>query len=1061
MPAAYQLSSNTFQQARFLTTPQDSILCTDPTGYLQEKQLSLELMQQLVGLRITQDQWYGECLEYPLMNTLGQLYGYERIYPRGVLHKRCPDRFSPSDNKKVTRHTQTSKCFALVGMTIAELPDYVGTVRIVGGIADSVSVYLATGEPVISIVGENNAASIVSQLTEQWPHLKNQWVVALDHDLPGIFACQRTGYQWLVPEQFGDDWSDVRQREGLAALKQQLLQPARPPLVSIDLQTVTTNSLLSDTISQQNFKQAIGTLQSICSECPVQAVSAALKIIQRFHHLVPARLSEQQMMDAINMACRFCVHPDTLKALSHKLYGYRQQQLDVVRQNDSFSPKLIQSLGTHYHRITDSISPRTIDLSSEQLIFIKAGHGTGKTKTARALVHGLSQNPEARILSVSANCALTQEVAESFGLDHYQSLHPDSAATVNRLATTVHSLNKLQVTPVYKNSDGSIKKIDVLLLDEITQILSAFTSGKIDRPEAVFYTLLDLIEKTIENSGVVLCMDADLSSDCLWQFREWFPHLCDRMEVYDKPFEDSDIKVGFSTGIKARNAAIADLQDRLKLGQIITVASDSKKLVNDLREQVEQSNPNLSCLSIHANNSSHQEGKLFLQQPETEAPKYSMVLYSPAIVGGLSVTSVKPDHCYVFSYNKLDAPAIMQQMFRYRKTEEFTVIGDLMPPSKDCEDFLQRIHCLERMAGFDTSKPAYASDYVGFVERQRASKARLLKMGANALWNYLEQRKITVTPLSESQNPEDDNSGVADELKAIRQKHREELPRKLVQAKRLSETEYQQLSSQPLKTEIEQLSCQRYRIGLELGIDATQLTEDDCDFWLDIGARKFSRACMTPFANNLSLAAHEDDRDTPLCHRKYESLEQKYLHYLTEPLRDNNGWLNEWTETDARQVVDRVMQIEKEFPWALKRLGLIPASMIQGTGQYQKVVRPKQPNRYISFLLNQLGLKTESRQVRIGNGQRARYYRFEPKSYQRMMHYIQLKATKQGMNRVSQIKGKLYKPEALGQSPETFANWHARRWRCKARQPSAGNDTVVQGVTAEKTFFVSTQLPPD
>ena len=230
----------------------------DPTGYLQEKQLSLELMQQLVELRVAKDQWYGDCLEYPLTNTQGQLCGYERIYPRGVLHKCCPDRFNPRDNK-VTRHTRTSKCFALVGITIAELPEYFGTVRIVGGIADSVSVYLATGEPVISIVGENNAASIVSLLTEQWPHLNNQLVAALDHDLPGIFACHRTGCQWMVPEQFDDDWSDVRQREGLIVLRQQLFNPARKPVMPVDLQTVTTHSLLSDTISQQNFKQAIGT----------------------------------------------------------------------------------------------------------------------------------------------------------------------------------------------------------------------------------------------------------------------------------------------------------------------------------------------------------------------------------------------------------------------------------------------------------------------------------------------------------------------------------------------------------------------------------------------------------------------------------------------------------------------------------------------------------------------------------------------------------------------------------------------------------------------------------
>ena len=227
----------------------------------------------------------------------------------------------------------------------------------------------------------------------------------------------------------------------------------------------------------------------------------------------------------------------------------------------------------------------------------------------------------------------------------------------------------------------------------------------------------------------------------------------------------------------------------------------------------------MGCLCIHSDNSSHPEGKAFVQQPNTEAPKYSVVLYSPAIVGGLSVTSVKPDHCFVFSYNKLDAPAIMQQMFRYRKTKDFTVVADLMPPSKDCEDFLQRVHCLERMAGFEGSPTGYANDYVGFVERQRANKAKLLKMGANALWDYLEQRKITVTPLSESLNLGDDNSGTADELKAIRQKHREELPQKIVQAKPLTETEYQQISSQPFKTDNEQLSCQRYRICQELGID--------------------------------------------------------------------------------------------------------------------------------------------------------------------------------------------------------------------------------------------------
>ena len=174
MHAVLPSSDDFGQHNHFLTNPQNSKPITDPTGYLLEKQLSLELLSQLIGLRVAKDRWYGDCLEYPLTNTQGQLCGYERIYARGVLHKRCPDRFNEKDNKKVIRDTKTSKCFAPAGITVDELSEYRGTLRIVGGMADAVSLYLATNEPVISIVGENNAPAIVTLLTEQWPHLKSQ-----------------------------------------------------------------------------------------------------------------------------------------------------------------------------------------------------------------------------------------------------------------------------------------------------------------------------------------------------------------------------------------------------------------------------------------------------------------------------------------------------------------------------------------------------------------------------------------------------------------------------------------------------------------------------------------------------------------------------------------------------------------------------------------------------------------------------------------------------------------------------------------------------------------------
>ena len=1027
----------------------------DPTGYLQEKGLDFSVLNAQVGLSVFRDQWYGHCLEYPLINTQGKIKGSERIFPRGVLHKCNPDKFSEKDNKKVSRGTKTSECFSLIGITVKKLPDYGGILRVVGGLADAISVYEATNEPVVSIVGENNAASVASQLVKQWPHLKEHLLVALDHDLPGISACQRSHCSWLVPEHYGDDWSDVRQREGIKALQKQLERTVQKPLCPVDPNSLIIDPQLSQIIQNQNFKQSIGTLKKVCTETPEQAAAVALKIIQRFHYLIPSKLSEQELLTVIRMTCRFCVHPDTLRALTHKLYRLRQRSLDIVRKSDSFSASLIKALGDHYHTISDSISPRTIDLAPEQLIFIKAGHGTGKTKTARALVNGLSNNPEVRIISIGANRSLVQETSESFALDHYQNLHPDNAATVNRLATTIHSLNKAQVIPVYRKPDGSLRKVDVLILDEITQILGAFVSGQIDQPESVFYTLLDMIEKTVENGGVVLCMDADLSSEVVWQFREWFPQLHDQMQVYDKAYEDKGIKVRFGTGIKAKNAAIADLLDRINLGQIITVASDSKKLVNTLRQQIEQHHQDLKCLTIHADNSSHPEEKSFLQNPNAEAPKYSVVLYSPAIIGGLSVTSVKPDHCFVFSYNKLSAPAVMQQMFRYRKTDCFTVIGDLMPPTKDCEDFMKRIHSLERMSSlermnslermtdFDHPQPQMANDYAGFVERQRASNARLLAMGANGLWDYLEQRKMEVEPLAKSLNLEDDYSDTASELKAIRQQNRASLPGKLINASPLSESQYQQVHCLPFKTEDEQLSCQRYRICNELGVNPQQLTEDDCNLWLDVGL-----PTLTCFAAARGFDVTEDDQEKPLCHRKFESVLQKYLHYIMEPiLKEDYVFKDSWSRIEASEVVERIMAMDEKDQWAMQRLRLIPGSMITGSGNNQRIIRPKNPTDYVNnFLLaKRLGIKHSSFQKRNGNAREWRYSICQ-KSLHIMTRYAEQRAEAHGLKQVSRVKGKLLSMAIAGQPMETFIDWYWRRWAGGAVSKTVSTDGAVDPV---------------
>ena len=105
--------------------------------------------------------------------------------------------------------------------------------------ADAVNVFQATGEPVVCIVGENNARAIAVQLTEEWPHLSKNLIVALDHDLPRIMACHRTGFRWVVPQKYGEDWSDVRLNTGLQSLKKQL-QSVRNPIQTVDIKSIPT-----------------------------------------------------------------------------------------------------------------------------------------------------------------------------------------------------------------------------------------------------------------------------------------------------------------------------------------------------------------------------------------------------------------------------------------------------------------------------------------------------------------------------------------------------------------------------------------------------------------------------------------------------------------------------------------------------------------------------------------------------------------------------------------------------------------------------------------------------
>lgn len=921
----------------------------DPTGYLQEKKLDFALLSSLIDLRVVRDWWYGDCLEYPLINVKGQVAGCERIYPRGLLHKRSPERFVAKDNKKVTKGTKVSRNFALVGISHAELPKYLGYLRIVGGMADAVNVYLATGEPVVCIVGENNARLIAAQLTQEWPHLARNLIVALDHDLPGIMACHRAGFRWSIPQRYGEDWSDVRLDVGLQSLKRQL-QWVREPIQSIDLKSIPAPAV---EMAKDNFcgdyQSALKLLTKANNErC---AATLAKAIVSRFHHKVPAQCDEHDFIQRIQAANPYLLHPDTLSQLKRQLNGYCFKQRQVIQSACGLSSGKRKSLGEHYHSVS-VINPKTVPLEKGQITLIKAPYASGKTKLMSALSQAALQKGE-RVLAATHLVSLAHELARRLGLDSYLDIPESFMATVNRLVTCINSLCAPNVSRFLESG-----KTDILLLDEFSQHISVLGTSPHIKDPSVLARYLDLIEQT---PTVVIC-DADLSSYHVGLLQEWFPER--EIHFYEMPYsQDVTLTCQFATG-KAQAKSVIDHQllPSIAQGRRIAIATDSRAYAGKLEKIIRKQFPDISMLLFHGKNRNEPDQIAFQKNFDQEAQRYQVIIYTPAIESGVSIQAPF-DQVFGFSHNVVLPTKFVQMLRRFRSVEQFTVVADLIPGKKDNEDWLARVQALQYAERYVRNTDGVTvGEYDGFCEAERSRQVRLKALGGNGLFYLMQNRGFSMEYYQGKQQSE------SFELrwKATEEEAEKEERVAIQQSPIVSASQYDELSHKVEPRLQEICSCERYRICEELGIEPVALKEEDIEFWQKVGLTRLRRFMQFPLPDGSHYQPQPDQENTSICHRRFESIGVDVYRELLKPLFPNWDYQQSWGDKEAEQVVDRVEAYHNKYPFMLNQLKLIPDSVILNTTQGAKFQRPKSACNFVNRLLRMAGLVINSQQIRTG-----------------------------------------------------------------------------------------------
>lgn len=175
----------------------------------------------------------------PIFNIEGKRVGHQKITPEG--------------KKKFSTGLEKDGSFSVVGGKLE------GLCYLSEGWATSASVHECTGRPTVFCLDSGNLPKVAEKLKEARPECT--FVVAADHDEPGIKAAEQTGLPYVTPERIGLDWNDVHLARGKAYVAQKL--KPRDPLDDIvmiaDAEPVlAANYLVKNWIGVEQFAVIYG-----------------------------------------------------------------------------------------------------------------------------------------------------------------------------------------------------------------------------------------------------------------------------------------------------------------------------------------------------------------------------------------------------------------------------------------------------------------------------------------------------------------------------------------------------------------------------------------------------------------------------------------------------------------------------------------------------------------------------------------------------------------------------------------------------------------------------------
>lgn len=280
------------------------------------------------------------------------------------------------------------------------------------------------------------------------------------------------------------------------------------------------------------------------------------------------------------------------------------------------------------------------------LISLPTGEGKSTIINEPVIQHYLDTGR--KVLVISHRRSINKTLANLPGIISYDECNdPSDLQNAKGLKIVVNSLNALK----FKRF---IAEVDLVVIDEASQVISHVLGGEVKHRQAVWETLTFVVKRTAN----VIMSDADIDARCAEMIGAGY-------KLFKKPAAHSGITV--KTGDINHVRALA-IESACKTNTLI--ACDAVKEALALAKSIsKQGGP--EALVITADNALWPEQAAFIANPNDTA--HQVVIYSPVITSALSITSGHfKAHYGVFQGQVVPSDAI-QMLRRDRTAKSFTV----------------------------------------------------------------------------------------------------------------------------------------------------------------------------------------------------------------------------------------------------------------------------------------------------------------------------------------------------------------------------------------------------